>query len=63
MASSSVFLDVIPTLRRLPNVGPQDEAEEAANDLLAQYFAGKADLPTTVAEVRKATAAAYGQRS
>lgn len=62
-ASSQVFLDVIPTLRRLPNVGPEDEAEEAANDLLAQYFAGKADLATTVAEVRRATAAAYGQRS
>jgi multiple sugar transport system substrate-binding protein len=61
--SSSVFLDVIPNLRRLPNVGPQDEAEEAANDLLAQYFAGKADLATTVAEIGKATAAAYGQRS
>jgi multiple sugar transport system substrate-binding protein len=61
--SSRVFLDVIPTLRRLPNVGPQDEAEEAANDLLAQYFAGKASLGTTVAEVRTATAAAYGQRS
>jgi multiple sugar transport system substrate-binding protein len=61
--SSQVFLDVIPTLRRLPNVGPEDEAEEAANDLLAQYFAGKADLATTVAEIRAATAAAYGQRS
>ena len=62
-ASSAVFLDVIPALRRLPNVGPEDEAEEAANDLLAQYFAGKASLDETVAEVRKATAAAYGQRS
>jgi multiple sugar transport system substrate-binding protein len=62
-ASSAVFLDVIPTLRRLPNVGPEDEAEEAANDLLAQYFAGKADLRKTVAAVRTATAAAYGQRS
>ena len=62
-ASSSVFLEVIPSLRRLPNVGPEDEAEEAANDLLAQYFAGKADLDETVAEVRTATAAAYGQRS
>ena len=60
-ASSRVFLDVVPTLRRLPNVGPQDEAEEAANDLLAQYFAGKADLDTTVREIREATAAAYGQ--
>ena len=61
--SSEVFLDVIPDLRRLPNVGPQDEAEEAADDLLQQYFAGKADLATTVDEVREATAAAYGQRS
>jgi multiple sugar transport system substrate-binding protein len=59
--SSQVFLDVIPTLRRLPNVGPQDEAEEAANDLLAQYFAGKADLDATVREIGRATAAAYGQ--
>lgn len=62
-ASSQVFLDVIPTLRRLPNVGPEDEAEEAANDLLAQYFAGKAGLADTVAEVAQATAAAYGQRT
>lgn len=62
-ASSSVFLDVIPTLRRLPNVGPQDEAEEAADDLLQQYFAGNADLGRTVTEVERATAAAYGQRS
>lgn len=60
-ASSTVFLDVIPQLRRLPNVGPQDEAEEAANDLLEQYFAGKATLDETVAEIRRATAAAYGQ--
>lgn len=60
-ASSALFLDVVPQLRRLPNVGPQDEAEEAANDLLQQYFAGKATLETTVSEIRRATAAAYGQ--
>ena len=62
-ASSAVFLDVIPHLRRLPNVGPQDEAEEAANDLLEQYFAGKATLDDTVAAIRRATAAIYGQSS
>ena len=62
-ASSSVFLDVIPNLRRLPNVGPQDEAEEAANDLLAQYFAGKSGLASTVAEIRQATTAAYSRTS
>ena len=62
-ASSQVWLDVVDDLRRLPNVAPQDEAEEAADDLLAQYFAGKADLESTVAEIRKATSAVYGQRS
>lgn len=62
-ASSSVFLDVIPDLRRLPNVAAEDEAEEAANDLLAQLFAGKATLQETVAAVREATSSAYGQSS
>ena len=60
-ASSSVFLDVIPDLRRLPNVAAEDEAEEAANDLLAQLFAGKASLQQTVSQIREATASAYGQ--
>ena len=62
-ASSAVWLDVIDDLRRLPNVAAQDEAEEAADDLLAQYFAGKATLDETVAEIREATAAVYGQPS
>lgn len=59
--SSQVFLDVIPDLRRLPNVAVQDEAEEAADDLLTQYFAGKADLETTVKAVDAATAEVYGR--
>ncbi len=61
--SSQVFLDVIPTLRRLPNVGPQDSAEEAADALLEQYFAGRADLDSTVEKVRTATAQEYGRAS
>jgi multiple sugar transport system substrate-binding protein len=61
-ASSQVWLDVVPTLRRLPNVAAQDEAEEAADDLLTQYFAGQAGLEQTVAEIRRATGAVYGQR-
>jgi len=60
-ASSQVWLDIVDDLRRLPNVAAQDEAEEAADDLLAQYFADKAALDTTVAEIRRATAAVYGQ--
>ena len=62
-ASSSVFLDVIPDLKRLPNVAAEDEAEEAANDLLAQLFAGKASLQQTVEAIREATSSVYGQSS
>ena len=62
-ASSQVWLDIIPELRRLPNVAPQDEAEEAADDLLEQYFAGKAGLDETVDEIGRATARVYGQPS
>ncbi len=59
--SSQVFLDVLPDLRRLPHVRQEDEAEELANDLLAQYFAGQAGLDETVAAVGERTAAAYGR--
>lgn len=58
-ASSAVFIDVIDDLRRLPNVAAQDEAEEGADDLLAQYFAGKADLDATVRDIREASSVAY----
>ena len=61
-ASSRVFLDVIPDLRRLPNVAVQDEAEETADDLLTQLFAGKAGLEQTLTAVDAATAVIYGQR-
>lgn len=60
-ASSQVWLDIIPDLRRLPNVGPQDEAEEAADDLLEQFFAGKSDLESTATAVRRATEPIYGR--
>ncbi len=59
--SSQVFLDVLPDLRRLPNVAVEDEAEEAADDLLAQLFAGKAGLEQTAAAVDAATAEVYGR--
>lgn len=60
-ASSRVFLDVLPDLRRLPNVKQEDEAEEFANDLLGQFFARQADLDATVASIGERTAAAYGR--
>ena len=62
-ASSQVFLDVVPDLRRLPNVAAEDEAEEAADDQLAQYFAGRQELAATTAAIGRATTAVYGQGS
>lgn len=59
--SSQVFLDVLPDLRRLPNIAVQDEAEETADDLLTQLFAEKAGLAATAAEVDAATAVVYGR--
>ena len=59
--SSQVFLDVLPDLRRLPNVAVEDEAEEMADDLLTQLFAGKAGLEQTVRAVEAATAEVYGR--
>ena len=59
--SSRVFLDVVPDLRRLPNVAAQDEAEEAANQLLEQYLGGRSSLDATVEAVGEETAAIYGQ--
>ena len=52
-ASSRVWLDVIPTVRRLPNVANWNEAESTATDALEQYFAGKATLDATVATIEK----------
>lgn len=58
-ASSQVWLDNLDSIKRLPNVAPQDEAEEAANDLLGQLFAGKLKLDEAVQRIRDETSAAY----
>ena len=52
-ASSRVWLDVIPTARRLPNVANWNEAETTATDALEQYFAGKATLDATVTSIEE----------
>ena len=51
--SSRVWLDVAPTVRRLPNVAAWNEAESTASDALEQYFAGKASLDDTVALIER----------
>jgi multiple sugar transport system substrate-binding protein len=61
--SSQVFLDNIPSLRRLPNVAAQNEAEGQADDLLEQYFAGRLPLASLAGQVEKATAAVYAGSS
>lgn len=60
-ASAQVFLDVIPNLRQLPNVGRQSEAEDVADGILELYFAGELTLDEAVAQIEEETAAVYGQ--
>jgi multiple sugar transport system substrate-binding protein len=60
--NAKVFLDAIPGLRRLPNVSAQAEAEETADDLLAQYFAERLGLTEVGRAVEKATAVVYAAR-
>ncbi len=58
-ASAQVFLDVIPTLRQLPNVATQSEAEEVADGILELLFAGTLTLDEAVAQIEEDTAAVY----
>ena len=60
--SAKVFLDAIPTLRRLPNVAAWNEAEEVASDVLDQLFAGRLTLDAAVAKIEKDTAAVFAQQ-
>lgn len=51
--SARVWLDVAPTVRRLPNVAAWNETEMTASDALEQFFAGKASLDDTVRTIEK----------
>ncbi|HWL36423.1 MAG TPA: sugar ABC transporter substrate-binding protein [Frankiaceae bacterium] len=51
--SSRVWLDIAPTVRRLPNVAAWNETESTASDALEQFFAGKQSLDATVAAIEK----------
>lgn len=53
--SSRVFLDAIPTLRRMPSVGPWHEAEEKATDILDQLFAGRMSLDQALRRIETDT--------
>lgn len=58
-ASAQVFLDVIPTLRQLPNVATQSEAEEVADGILELLFAGELTLDEAVVQIEEDTAEVY----
>ena len=57
--SSQVFLDVIPSLRRLPSVAAWNEAEEKASDILGQLFAGRTTLDAALARIETDTATVF----
>jgi len=59
--SSKVFLDAIPTLRRLPNVAGWNEAEEVTEELLTQLFAGRLSVDAAVRRIEEDTASVLAQ--
>ena len=59
--SSRVFVDAIPTLRRLPSAPGWNEAEEITEDLLTQLFAGRLDVDDAVERIGRDTSSALAQ--
>jgi multiple sugar transport system substrate-binding protein len=54
-ASSEVFLDTIPVIRRVPSVSTWPEIEDAAETVLEEGFYEGESAPALVRELRKAT--------
>jgi multiple sugar transport system substrate-binding protein len=61
-ASSQVFLDQLDAARSLPNAPRWNEAEGAADELLAQLFAGRLSVGQAVEAIEEATRAKLGNR-
>ncbi|HVE99693.1 MAG TPA: sugar ABC transporter substrate-binding protein [Mycobacteriales bacterium] len=59
--SSKVFLDAIPTLRAMPSAPGWNEAEEVAEDILTQLFAGRLSLDAAVERIAEDTADVLAQ--
>lgn len=60
-ASSRVFVDAIPTLRRMPSAAGWNEAEEITEELLVQLFAGRLSVAAAVRRIEQDTASALAQ--
>jgi multiple sugar transport system substrate-binding protein len=54
-ASSRVFLDTIPVIRRVPNISTWPEIEDAANALLEQGFFEGASAPEVALQLVRTT--------
>lgn len=59
--SSRVFVDAIPTLRRLPSVPGWNEAEEVTEEILTQLFAGRLTVDAAISRIAADTARALAQ--
>lgn len=60
--AAKVWLDVLPTARRLPSVAPWHEAEEVASDILEQVFAGKLSVDAAIDKIEADTARVFAQQ-
>ena len=61
-ASSQVFLDAVPTLKRLPTVARWTEAEDAADLALERYYYGDLSLDEAIERIERETAPLFAQR-
>ena len=60
--SARVFLEVIPSLRRLPSVATWNETESRAGDTIEQLLAGRTTVDAAVDEIDRETAVALAGR-
>jgi multiple sugar transport system substrate-binding protein len=60
--SAKVWLDVLPSARRLPDVATWHEAEEVASDILEQAFARKISVDQAIERIEADTARVFAQK-
>jgi multiple sugar transport system substrate-binding protein len=60
-ASSQIFLDTIPVIRRVPNISTWPEIEDAVNGLLEQGLFEGADAQDVVADIMAATESIFAR--
>ncbi|MGH2830340.1 MAG: ABC transporter substrate-binding protein [Actinomycetota bacterium] len=62
-AGARVFLDAVPTIRRLPNIATWNEIETKANPIIEEWFYGPERIEALGIEIDLATRELFGERA